>query len=70
MFVLTCLLAILISSSESRKRLYIVGLSFVFMVYLFYFLFMAAWLNVFNHIGFITPLRVGIAFIALVARYD
>jgi len=67
MFVLTCLLALLISTSDSRLRLYIVALSFVTMVFIFYFLFMAAWLNVFKYLSFITPLRIGIAIMALVA---
>jgi len=67
MFVLTCLLALLISTSHSRQRLYVVALSFVFMVFIFYYVFMAAWLNVFKYIGFIAPLRIGIAVIALIA---
>ncbi|MEW5894411.1 MAG: hypothetical protein AB1650_01450 [Candidatus Omnitrophota bacterium] len=67
MFVLTCLMALLISTSESRKRLYIVGLSFIAMVYLFYFLFMALWLNVFKYISFVTPLRITIGLIAVIA---
>lgn len=67
MFVLTFLLALLFSVSHSRKRIYAVGFSFVFVVFIIYFLFMAAWLNVFRYIGFITPLRVAIGMIALVA---
>ncbi|MDP8266823.1 MAG: hypothetical protein P9M07_07775 [Candidatus Aceula meridiana] len=67
MFVLTCLMALLISTSDSRLRLYIVGLSFVLMVFMIYFLFMAAWLNVFTTISFIAPLRIAIAILALVA---
>jgi len=67
MFVLTCLLALLISSSGSRVRLYIVALSFVGMVYMFYFMFMALWLNVFKYISFISPLRIAIGIIAVAA---
>ncbi len=66
-FVLICLLSVIISTSESRMRLYTVAFSFVFMVYIIYFLFMAAWLKVFQLMNFVTPLRIGIAFIALVA---
>lgn len=66
MFVLTCLMALLISTSDSKVRLYIVGLSFVSMVFVIYFLFMAAWLNAFQYIGLITPLRIGIAVLAIV----
>ncbi|MDP8264017.1 MAG: hypothetical protein P9M12_00870 [Candidatus Aceula lacicola] len=65
MFVLTCLMTLLISSSDSKARLYVVGFSFVFMVFLIYFLFMAAWLNVFKYTGFVSPLRIGIAILAL-----
>ncbi|HOD12537.1 MAG TPA: hypothetical protein PKO44_05545 [Candidatus Omnitrophota bacterium] len=67
MFVLTCLMALLVSTSDSRVRLYIVGLSFVVTVFLLYFLFMAAWLNVFQYISFISPLRIGIGVLSLVA---
>jgi cytochrome c biogenesis protein CcdA len=67
LFVLTFLLALLISVSHSRKRIFTVGYIFVTVVYLIYFLFMAAWLNVFQFIGFIDPLRITIAIIALAA---
>ncbi len=67
MFVLTFLMALIVSSTHSRLRIYIVGYSFVFMVYIIYFLFMAAWLNIFKYIGFIDPLRITIAVIALIA---
>lgn len=67
MFVLTCMMALLVSTSGSRVRLYIVGLSFVATVFILYFLFMAAWLNVFQYISFISPLRIGIGILSLVA---
>ena len=67
LFVLTLLLGLLVSVSHSRKRIYAVGYSFVAVVYVVYFLFMAAWLNIFQFIGFIDPLRYAIASIALVA---
>ena len=67
LFVLTFLLALLTSASHSKKRIYVVGFSFVFMVFLIYLLFMAAWLNIFKYIGFIDPLRIGIALLALIA---
>ncbi|MBU1997713.1 MAG: hypothetical protein KKF78_11255, partial [Candidatus Omnitrophica bacterium] len=69
MFVLTCLMALLISTSDSRKKLYIVAGSFILMVYIFYYMFMAAWLNVFKYVTFITPLRIAIAVLALVAGF-
>ena len=69
MFVLTCLLTLLIATSDSKKRLYIVAFSFIFMVFLFYYMFMAAWLNVFKYISFITPLRISLAMLALIAGF-
>jgi len=66
-FVLTFLLGLLVSVSHSRKRIYIIGYTFIFVVFIIYFLFMAAWLNIFKFIGFITPLRITIACIALIA---
>jgi|AntAceMinimDraft_17_1070374.scaffolds.fasta_scaffold02460_1 glutaredoxin len=65
MFVLIFLLVLLISASDSRKRIYIVGYTFIFVVFVIYFTFMVAWLNIFKYIGFIAPLRITIAIIAL-----
>jgi cytochrome c biogenesis protein CcdA len=67
LFVLTLLLGLLVSASHSRKRIYAIGYTFVFVVFFIYFIFMAAWLNIFKYLGFITPLRIGIALIALIA---
>jgi cytochrome c biogenesis protein CcdA len=67
LFVLTLLLGFLVSASKSRFRIYITGYTFVFVVAVFYFLFMAAWLNVFRYIGFVPALRIGIAIIAIIA---
>ena len=69
MFVLTFLLALMVSVSHSRLRIYTVGYTFVAVVYVIYFLFMAAWLNIFKYIGFIDPLRISIAVIALAAGF-
>ncbi|MGB2762650.1 MAG: hypothetical protein WBC21_03915 [Minisyncoccales bacterium] len=67
LWVLSFLLILLISVSESRKRIFIVGLTFVAVIFIVYFLFMTAWLNVFRYIGFIDPLRIMIASVALIA---
>ncbi len=67
LFVLTLLISLMLSESHSRKRIYAVGYTFVGVVYVFYFLFMAAWLNIFKYIGFIDPLRITIASIAIIA---
>jgi len=67
LFVLTLLLTLLVSTSHSRKRVYTVGYVFILVVFVIYFLFMAAWLNIFKFIGFMEPLRIGIAGLAFVA---
>jgi cytochrome c biogenesis protein CcdA len=67
MWVLTFLLVLLISVSESRKRVFTVGFTFVVVVYMFYFFFMAAWLNVFLYLGFLDPVRIAIGLVALIA---
>ncbi|MBN1275296.1 hypothetical protein JXA12_03310 [Candidatus Woesearchaeota archaeon] len=67
LFVLTLLLSLVLSESHSRKKIYAIGFSFIGVVYVFYFLFMVAWLNVFKYIGFIDPLRIGIGVLAIVA---
>lgn len=67
LFVLTLLLTLLVSASHSRKRIFTVGYIFVGMVFIIYFVFMAAWLNIFKFIGFINPIRIGLAVLALTA---
>lgn len=65
LFVLTLLLGLLVSASHDRKKIYLVGYTFVLVVFFVYFLFMAAWLNIFKYIGFVDLLRIGIAVLAL-----
>ncbi len=67
LFILTLLVSLLLSESHSRKRIYIVGFTFIAVVYIFYFSFMALWLNIFKYIGFISPLRITIALLAIIA---
>jgi len=67
LFVLTLLLSLMLLESHSRKKIFAVGYSFIIIVLLFYFIFMAAWLNIFKYIGFIDPLRFAIASIAIIA---
>jgi cytochrome c biogenesis protein CcdA len=67
MWVLTFLLVLLISVSEDRKRIFTVGFTFVAVIYVFYLMFMAAWLNVFLYIGFLEPVRIAIGLMALIA---
>jgi len=65
LFVLTLLISLMLAEAHERKRILAVGLTFVAVIYVFYFTFMAAWLNIFKYIGFITPLRIAIAILAL-----
>lgn len=67
LFILTMLLGLLMSVSHSRKKIYLIGYTFVFIVFVIYYFFMAAWLNIFNFIGFATPLRITIASLAIIA---
>jgi len=67
LFILTLLVSLMLSESHSRKRIFAVGYSFIAVVFVFYFLFMVAWLNIFQYIGFIDPLRIGIAILAIIA---
>jgi thiol-disulfide isomerase/thioredoxin len=72
-FVLFTLLSILVFA-RSRKRMFIIGGTFVFFSGFIYFLFMAAWLNLFLHIGqlkIITTIAGGVALlIALINIKD
>jgi cytochrome c biogenesis protein CcdA len=67
MFVLTCMLTLLVATSDSKLRVSLVALSFIGTSFIFYFLFMTAWFNVFNYIGFIDPLRIGVAVVGIIA---
>ena len=65
-FVLTCFLVLLVDSAASLKRLYLVSGCFIGVVFVLYFLFMAAWLNVFSYFHLVTPLRISIAIFAII----
>ena len=65
LFVLTLLMSLMLSESHSRKRIYAVGFSFVAVVFLFYLMFMSAWLNILKYVGFIDPLRIAIGLLAV-----
>jgi cytochrome c biogenesis protein CcdA len=67
LFILTLLLSLMLAESHSKKRILIVGFTFILIIYLFYFLFMSLWLNLFQYIGFINPLKYTIAAIAIIA---
>lgn len=64
-FVLMFLLSLLIHT-RSRKRMLLVGGVFVFFSGLLYFLFMAAWLNLFRVIGHLDAITLVAAVVALI----
>ncbi|MGL6134894.1 MAG: glutaredoxin family protein, partial [Prochlorococcaceae cyanobacterium] len=64
MWVLLFLLSLLVHF-RSRRRMALVAGTFVLVSGLVYFLFLAAWLNLFLAIGFATPIRVSLALLAL-----
>ena len=64
-FVLLFLLSLLIHA-HSRRRMAIVGLTFVFFSGLVYFLFMAAWLNLFLVAGTLNAVTIAAGIIALI----
>ena len=63
-FVLLFLLSLLIHA-RSRRRMFLIGGIFVLISGLIYFLFMAAWLNIFLVIGQITAITVAGGIVAL-----
>lgn len=64
-FVLFFLLSLLIHA-HSRSRIMLIGGIFVFFSGLVYFLFMAAWLNLFMLVGHLTAITVGAGILAIV----
>lgn len=64
MWALVFLLGLLMGTKD-RKRMWILGLSFLFGSGLVYFLIMAAWLNVLLAIGLATWIRIGVGLVAL-----
>lgn len=66
MWVLIFLIGLLLGM-KNKKRMWILGGTFIFSSSLVYFLFMAAWLNLLLFIGFIFWIRIAIALIAVVS---
>ncbi len=65
MWVLLFLLALLVYT-RSRKRMFIIGGTFILVSGIVYYIFMAAWLNLFLFIGFIPYLRVIVGLFAVI----
>ncbi|MFA6215427.1 MAG: hypothetical protein WC768_02575 [Patescibacteria group bacterium] len=66
MWVLLFLISLLFGM-ENRKRMWLLGLVFLFTSAASYFLFLAAWLNLFLFLGFIYYIRTGIGIFAAVS---
>jgi len=64
MWVLLFLISLLIGMQD-RKRMWILGGTFIFVSAFIYYLFMAAWLNVFLIIGYAAIVRYAIALAAI-----
>jgi glutaredoxin len=65
MWVLIFLLSVLVNLKDRSKILIVAG-TFVVVSGLAYFVFMAAWFNVFKLIGFLRPVQLGLGILALV----
>ena len=68
MWVLIFLISMLLGM-KNRRKMWFLGLLFIFISGLVYFLFMAAWLNLFIFIGFVFWIRIAIVTIALWSGY-
>lgn len=66
-FAFMLLLGILAQASESKSKVYLIGAIFILVVFIFYYLVMAAWLNIFKYVGFIDPLRIAVGILAILA---
>ncbi len=65
MWTLIFLISLLLGM-EDRKRMWILGSTFIVASAFVYFMFMAAWLNLILFLGFIVWVRIGIGLLALV----
>lgn len=66
MWVLLFLISLLLGIQD-RRRMWILGTSFVIASGLVYFLFLSAWLNLFLFLGFVLWLRIIVGLVALVS---
>jgi len=64
MWVLLFLVSLLLGMKD-RRKMWILGVSFIASSALVYFLFLSAWLNLFLFLGFIFWIRIAIAFFAI-----
>ena len=68
MWVLMFLISLLLGM-EDKKRMWLLGLTFIAASAFVYFLFMVAWLNLFLFIGFISWVRISIGLVSLIIAY-
>ncbi len=66
MWTLVFLISLLLGL-KNRKRMWVLGASFIFTSGLVYFLFLSAWLNFFLFLGFVVWVRILIGFVAFIA---
>ncbi|MCK5416010.1 hypothetical protein KAI92_01115 [Candidatus Parcubacteria bacterium] len=64
MWVLIFLISLLLGMQD-KKRMWILGMTFIFSSGTVYFLFLSAWLNLFLFIGFVFWVRILIGFVAV-----
>lgn len=68
MWILLFLISLLLGQKDKR-RMWILGTTFIVSSALVYFLFLSAWLNLFLFLGYITWIRNVVALVALMAGY-
>ncbi|OIO45774.1 MAG: hypothetical protein AUJ28_03675 [Parcubacteria group bacterium CG1_02_37_51] len=68
MWVLLFLITLLLGMEDKKKR-WILGLAFIISSGVVYYLFLAAWLNIFLFIGMIATIRIIIGLVAIGAGY-
>ena len=68
MWTLILLISLLLGI-ESKKRRWLLGLAFLSSSAIVYYLFLAAWLNIFMFLGMIMIIRMAIGLVALLAGY-
>ena len=68
MWVLLFLISLLLGM-ENKKKMWVLGITFIVTSAFVYFLFMVAWLNLFHFIGLVTWVRSVIAVVAFAGAY-
>lgn len=61
-----CFLLTFLVSSGSRKRVFIIGGTFIFVSGLVYFIFMSAWMNLFIFVGYLDIIRIILSILAII----